>query len=138
MSQIILDEHLGVREVLTPLQRWITVRKIEDFIPADILKDQRVLQLLGQLKQPTFVTLDAGFCHRRYRDRRYCLLYFVLPQAEQRRLPDLLRRLFRLPEFKSRTVRMGKVARVNHERVEFWQVGEDKQRILRWLASPRR
>ncbi len=132
MSQIVLDEHLGVHEVREPLQRWISAQKIENIIPGEILKDERILQVLRQLKQPTFVTLDSGFYHRRHRDGRYCLLYFVLPRAEQSRLPDLLRQLLRLPEFKTRAVRMGKVARVNRESAEFWQVGDDKERTVRW------
>ncbi len=72
MSQIVLDEHLGRTEVLKPLWKWITAAKIEDLAPDETLKDDRILQILRNQKQPTFVTLDAGFFQKRRCDRRYC------------------------------------------------------------------
>jgi hypothetical protein len=48
MSQPVLDEHLGRTEVLVPLQKWITATKIEDLAGDEILKDDRILQLLRQ------------------------------------------------------------------------------------------
>lgn len=72
MSQIVLNEHLGRTEVLTSLQRWITTVKIEDLAPAETLKDDRILRILRTQRQPTFVTLDADFFHKRLCDRRYC------------------------------------------------------------------
>jgi len=51
----VLDEHLGRTEVLVPLQKWITATKIEDLAGDEILKDDRILQLLRQQKHPTFV-----------------------------------------------------------------------------------
>ena len=68
MSQLVLDEHLGRTEVLVPLQRWITATKIEDLADDEILKDDRILQLLRQQKHPTFITLDDDFFHRRLCD----------------------------------------------------------------------
>jgi hypothetical protein len=38
----------------------------------------------------------------------------------------LLRRLFRLDPFKSKAARMGKVARVSHERVTYYQVNDSE------------
>ncbi|MGE0682057.1 MAG: hypothetical protein AB7P69_14305 [Candidatus Binatia bacterium] len=132
MSQIVLDEHLGDTEVLEPLRRWITAVKIEDLAPDETLKDDRLLQMLRKQKQPAFVTLDAGFFHKNCCDRRYCLVSFVVPHQQQHRIPGLLRRSFHLPEFKSKTAGMGKVVRVNEERVEFWQVGGEKRQTLRF------
>ena len=135
MSQIVLDEHLGRTEVLTPLQRWMTTVKIEDLAPAETLKDDRILQILRQQRQPTFVTLDADFFHKRLCDRRYCLLYFVVPRQQQRRIPLLLRRVLRLAEFSTKAVRMGKVVRVQDQTIEFWQVGVRTQHLVRLPLS---
>lgn len=135
MSQVLVDEHLGQTEVLEPLQRWITAQKIEDLAPDETLKDERILQILRSQKQPTFVTLDAGFYHKRRRDRRYCLIYFALPHLEQSRLPGLLRRLFRLPGFKTKAARMGKVVRASDEKIEFWQVGDENRHTVRWAVT---
>ncbi len=132
MSQIVLDEHLGRTEVLKPLWKWITAAKIEDLAPDETLKDDRILQILRNQKQPTFVTLDAGFFHKRRCDRRYYLIYFVVPRQQQNRIPSLRRQLLRLSEFKTKAARMGKVARVSEGKVEFWQVGDEKRRLRRF------
>ena len=42
----------------------------------------------------------------------------------------VLGRLFRLPEFRTRSVRMGKVASVGQEAVSYWEAG--KKKILRF------
>jgi hypothetical protein len=131
MSQLVLDEHLGRTEVLVPLQRWITTAKIEDLAGDEILKDDRILQLLRQQKQSTFITLDDDFFHRRLCDRRYCLMYCVVPRQQQHRIPEILRRVFRLPEFSTKAARMGKVIRVHEQDIDFWQVGLGKRQYLR-------
>lgn len=131
MSQLVLDEHLGRTEVLITLQKWITATKIEDLVGDEILKDDRILQFLRQRKHPTFITLDDDFFHRRLCDRRYCLIYCVVPRQQQHRIPVILRRLFRLPEFSSKAARMGKVIRVHEKDIDFWQVGLGKRQHLR-------
>jgi hypothetical protein len=132
MSHLVLDEHLSREEVLEPLRPWRSIQKIEDLAPHETLKDDRILQILRRQQQPTFITLDGGFFLRRHCDPRYCLLYFVIPRQQQSHLPDLLRRLFRLPAFKTKAARMGKVVRISSERIEFWQVGEEKKQMLSW------
>ena len=114
-----------------PLQKWITATKIEDLAGDEILKDDRILQLLRQRKQLTFITLDDDFFHRRLCDRRYCLIYCVVPRQQQRRISVILRRVFRLPEFSTKAIRMGKVIRVHEQDINFWQVGLGKRHHLR-------
>jgi len=100
MSQIILDDQLFDLEVLVPIARWITVQRLRDLRPGEVIKDDRVPGLLRQLRQPTFVTIDMGFWNRGLRDARYCILCFPLRNEKQYELPGLLRRLLRLPEFR--------------------------------------
>jgi len=132
MSQIILDDQLFDLEVLIPIARWITVQRLRDLRPGEVIKDDRVPMLLRQLRQPTFVTIDMGFWDRGLRDVRYCVLCFPLRNDEQHRLPELLRRLLRLPEFHTKAVRMGKVARVSASHVEYWQLGDEPLHRLSW------
>ena len=131
MSQVILDEHLGSTEVLEPLRKWITATKIEDFAPDETLKDDRIFQILRKQKQPTFITLDAGYFHKHRCDRRYCLMYFVVPRQQQNRIPAVLRQVLRLSIFKTKAARMGKVVRVSEGKIEFWQVGSERKSIVR-------
>lgn len=126
MSQIIIDEQLTYRLVVEPIRKWITVRRIKELRPLQIIKDDRVLQILCGLRQPTFVTIDAGFYDKRNRDKRYCILYFALTTRQQRQIPTLLRRLLRLPEFRTQAARMGKIAQVKQTVVTYWQLSDDE------------
>ena len=132
MSQIILDDQLFDLEVLIPLARWITVQRLRDLRPGEVIKDDRVPVLLRQLRQPTFVTIDMGFWNAGLRDARYCIICFPLRNDEQYKLPGLLRRLLRLPEFRTKAVRMGKVARVSSTHIEYWQFGDEQVHELNW------
>ncbi len=61
MGQIILDEQIFDTEVLIPLTQWITVQRLRDLRPDQVIKDERVPVILRELRQPTFVTIDMGF-----------------------------------------------------------------------------
>lgn len=124
MSQIILDEHLGRTGVVEPLRRWITAAKVEDVWHGEIVKDERLRQLLRQLKHPPFVTIDDDFWDKQFRDPNYCLIYFDVPDDRQREIPLLLRRLLRLPPFKTKAVRRGEVVRVSATRAQYWELNE--------------
>jgi len=132
MSQIILDDQLFDLEVLVPIARWITVQRLRDLRPGEVIKDDRVPVLLRQLRQPTFVTIDMGFWNRGLRDASYCTLCFPLRNDKQYELPGLLRRLLRLPEFRTKRARMGKVAQVRPTHIEYWQLGDEQLHRLIW------
>lgn len=132
MSQIIIDDQLRPSLVLAPILRWITAQRLRNLRPTEVIKDERVPQLLRELRQPTFVTIDAHFWDKSRRDSRYCILYFDLRTEQQAQLPGLLRRLFRFPDFKTKKVRMGKVAKVGFTDVEYWQLGDELLQTLAW------
>jgi hypothetical protein len=69
---------------------------------------------------------------KRHCDKRYCLVYFALTSLEQNQLPDLLRRLLQLPEFKTKAARMGKVARVSQTDARYWQLNDDEEHKIEW------
>jgi len=132
MSQIILDDQLFDIEVLIPLARWITVQRLRDVRPGEVIKDERVPEVLRRLQQPTFVTIDMGFWDKSLRDARYCILCFPLRNDEQHQLPALLRRLLQLRQFRTKTERMGKVARMSPSHIEYWQMGDEQGYRLSW------
>ena len=136
MSQIVLDDQLFDVEVLVPLARWITVQRLRELRPNEVIKDERVPALLRELRQPSFVTIDMGFWDRNLRDPKYCILCFQLGNAEQNRLPELLHRLFNLPEFHTKAARMGKVVRITPTRIDYWVVGDERMRKLSWTGAP--
>jgi hypothetical protein len=132
VSQVILDEQMDRQRVLYPLRAWIPATTVTDLFPNEVIKDDRIPTILRQLKQPTFVTIDAGFWRKKLCDPRYCLVYFALTEDQQNLIPVLLRRLLRHPEFKSKAVRMGKVIRMSRTRIDYWQWGDDRIHHLGW------
>ena len=132
MSQIIVDDQLFDQEVLLPLARWITVQRLRDLRPGEVIKDERVPELLRALRQPTFVTIDMGFWDKKLCDSKYCVLCFPLRNDQQEELPILLRRLWRIAEFRSKALRMSKVVRVSAMNVEFWQLGDERLHQIGW------
>jgi hypothetical protein len=124
MSQLVLDDQLDVQQILPALEGWTSAIRLQELRPGEHVLDDRVPEIQRNLKTPTFITIDHGFCNRRLSNPGYCILYFDLMSHEQQRLPDLLRRLFRLPEFRTRSARMGKVGRVGEMAVTYWQGGK--------------
>jgi len=46
----LVDEQLTYRLVVEPIRKWITARRIRELYPLQIIKDDRVLQILCGLK----------------------------------------------------------------------------------------
>jgi hypothetical protein len=65
-------------------------------------------------------------------DRRYCIICFAVPDHRQPEIPRLLRRLFHLPEFKTRAARMGKIVHVTLDHIRYYRAGDEKMHFLRW------
>jgi hypothetical protein len=135
MSQIILDDQLFDVEVLVPLARWITVQRLRELRPNEVIKDDRVPLLLRELRQPSFVTIDMGFWNKDLRDPKYCILCFPLRNEEQHLLPERLYRLFQLAEFHTKAARMGRVVRVGPERIDYWVAGDEQVHRLAWTGA---
>ncbi len=74
MSQIILDDQLFDQEVLIPIAHWTTVQRLRELRPGEVIKDERVPELLRELSEPTFVTIDMGFWDRKLIHAKYCIL----------------------------------------------------------------
>jgi hypothetical protein len=138
MSQLLLDEHINVRQVLPLLRKWITAQLLIDLRPNERIPDERVPEILRTLKQPTFVTIDQGFWDRDLCHPSYGILYFALRSEEQGLIPDLLRALLRRPDFHTRARRMGKVARISPSSIDYWQFQVQDLQRLAWQGAPRR
>lgn len=129
-----LDDQLSSSFVYTPLARWATVQFLREIRPREVVKDERVPEILWTQRQPTFVTIDDWFWDRSRRDPRYCIVYVALREDEQQDVPALLRRMFRLAEFRTRAARMGTVIRLSRERAVWWQLGDERQHTKAWAA----
>jgi hypothetical protein len=132
MSQFVVDDQLALGQVLEMLQKRFKAQRLQHLRPGELILDERVPEILLTIRQPTFVTIDNDFWDRRFCHPDYAILYFALRTDQQGFIPDLLRTLLHKPEFRTRAVRMGKVARVHPDGVDFWQYRVSRRVHLAW------
>ena len=132
---IILDEHLQGLSLEAEISRWYRgkVFVVKQLRPGTIIKDDALPILLCQVKQPTFVTINyTDFWRRVSADKRYCIVCLQLSTERVDEIPSLLRRLFRLPGFKTKAERMGKVVLLNPQQVRYYQARKDQIHTVGW------
>lgn len=130
---VVVDEHLGYHDVTEPLQRFVKALQIGvELSQAKGLSDEQIIPFLRSLKRRTFVTIDDWFYKSRLCDNAYCLIYFHLTMEQQAQIPSLLRRLFKVEGFRTVKERMGKVVRVGHEAICYYQRGISGEQTLNW------
>jgi hypothetical protein len=126
----ILDEDIGLgqRHLLT--DRKIHFRQIGVEIGRSGMKDRiDIIPLLHRLRRPTFFTLDHGFYHPTLRHQGYCLVFLDVWEDEA---AEYIRRFLRHTAFRTQAQRMGKVVRIHHSGVSYWQLGVKKPHALSW------
>src|SRR5689334_17760152 len=124
---IVLDEQLLGRAIERDIARWYRgpVHFILDLRPHTVIKDDGIPELLRRQSHPTFVTInERDFWQKIEADVRYCIVCFPLSDPRVRDIPNVLRSLFRRPEFRTKAQRMGKVIRVTSEEVRFYTASD--------------
>ena len=132
---IVLDEQLknaGVKEQIAKWYRGAVVN-ITSLRPDTVIKDDAIPLLLRQSSAPTFVTINTtDFWQRIAESRNYCVTCFLLTDDRVGEIPNLLRRLFRLSEFKTKQVRLGKVIRISHRQIQYYEISSNQIYTLTW------
>ena len=82
------------------------------------MKDREIISLLHTLRRPTFFTRDHDFYKADLCHRGYCLVFVDLAFDEA---AEFTRRFLRHTAFRSQAQRMGRVVRVHHAGVSYWQ-----------------
>ena len=132
---IILDEELQGLGLEAAISRWYrgTVLIIKQLRPGTVIKDDAIPALLRHVKQATFVTINlADFWRRLPPEPSFCLVCFKVTADQANEIPELLRRLLRLPEFKTKRVRMGKATLVSRRVVQYYSIHDRLIHILGW------
>ena len=135
---IVLDEQLQGLGLEEAVARWYrgAVFVVKKLRPGIVIKDEAIPALLRQLKQPTFVTIDyMDFWRRIPADNAFCIVCLELPTERVDDIPVRLRQLLRLPEFKTKKARMGKVVLVRETRLQYYSQHEKLVHILRWPTA---
>jgi len=125
----LLDENFPVDQ--RPLLRdWhISFRQIGREFSHLGAKDPDIIPLLHRQRRVTFFTLDEDFfvrslCHAAYG------VAFLDVRADD--AAHFMRRFLRHPRFNSEAKRMGIVARVHHDGVQFWQRNRAALQRIAW------
>ena len=120
----ILDANIE-EENLFRLRRPLKVKQIGVHFLSGDTDDERIIDLSGRLKTPTFITKDCkDFYKRRRLDKRYCIICVDVHRTE---FVSTVRKIFRHPLFNTVAKRMGKVIRVTSTHVNYFEVGENKE-----------
>lgn len=132
---IVLDEQLLGYGLDVGIRRWYrgSVTDITRLSPGTIIKDDAIPMLLRKARQPLFVTLNVVDFWRRLRpDRGFSIVCIALPHSRAGELPALLRRLFALEPFKTRSRRMGTIARVGRHGVRYYTIKSPQVQRINW------
>ncbi len=126
----VLDENI-VFSQRKQLQLWrIHLRQIGVELGEAGMKDfNEVIPLLHTLKRPTFFTRDHDYYKPDLRHPGYCLVLLDVAFDEA---AEYTRRFLRHKAFRTQAQRMGKVIRVRHGGISYWQVKLEAERALSW------
>jgi hypothetical protein len=127
---IILDYNI-TRDQAELLKKWhIRFQRIGVEIGLPSWNDQQeILRWLHRAKQTTFFTRDADFFRLWLCHKNYCL---VMIDAEEVETALLIKRFLRLPAFRTKAKRCGKVFRLSPNRVIWWETGNPLRQHLIW------
>lgn len=81
------------------------------------------------LRRPTFFTRDQDFYHPWLRHPGYCLVFLEIKPNEAARY---IRHFLRYPMFRTQKQRMGIVARVHNDGINFWGIDAARSKDLTW------
>lgn len=132
---IVLDEELQGLNLEDRLSSWYrgTILIIKDLRPGTVIKDDAIPDLLRRTRQPTFITINhTDFWRRIPANGAYCVVCLKLSTEFVSEIPDRLRRLFKLPEFRSKKSRMGKIILASRQSIQYYTIKGKLTHLLSW------
>jgi hypothetical protein len=129
---IVIDENIRAKDVIAEIARWYQgqVLSITDLRLGTIIKDDAVPKLLQAVRFPTFITTNVSdFWHIVEPHPSFCILCFVFPKERLLDIPPMIRIVFRMPEFKTKAERMGKIARITDQQIVYYSRDRQIKRI---------
>ena len=99
----------------------------------NVVKDDSIPELLLNQNYPTFLTLnEKDFWGKIEAHSKYCVMCFNWDDSRIREMPDILRSLFKMDDFKTIAARMGKVIRVSDIGIRFYVTSDKIVRHIKW------
>jgi len=127
---IVLDEdtRLSQRQMLRA--RKIRFRRLGVEVGHLGMKDRNeIIPLLHTMRRPTFFTRDHDFYHSNLCHSGYCLVYL---DVYSREVAEFIRRFLRHKAFRTQAQRLGKVVRVRHSGISYWQINDRREYVIEW------
>ncbi len=126
----VLDENI-VRPERDKLRDWkIHYRRIGTELGWVGMKDRNdVIPLLHTLGRLTFFTRDRDYYRADLRHAGYCLVFLDVGYKDA---ADYICRLLRHSSFRTQARRMGKVVRVRHGGISWWEVSDKAEHAVSW------
>lgn len=131
---IVLDEQLLGRNVENKISRWYrgTVCYITDLRPESVIKDDAIPELLRHQNHPTFVTInEKDFWKRMSIDKHFCAVCLTYPDSRVQEIPHALRMVLRLPLFRTKALRMGKMIRLSDREIRYYTHRDKNVKVIR-------
>ncbi len=127
---IVLDHNIPKDQAELLRRRRVHFRQIGFEVGRPEWDDQQeILRFLHETKQITFFTRDLGFFRATLRHANYCLVTLTVPVLETARY---ISKLLRHPRFNTRAKRNGKVIKASTKKINFWEIGRQRQNSARW------
>jgi hypothetical protein len=109
---IVVDEAINDPRIIAAIARWYpgAVIGVKELRPGARLLDPEIPDYLLKLRQPTFVTINYSDWNKpQLAHRGYCIVSLKLTNEESGFAPQVLREILKLPAYKTKRLRMGKV-----------------------------
>ena len=90
---------------------------------------QEILRYLQQTRDVTFLTRDVGFFRPRFRHANYCIAVvddIIAATA------TTIRRFLRHPQFRTNSMRVGRVVRLSPTKITLWEIGRERPYSELW------
>jgi hypothetical protein len=121
---IVLDENIHQQGMITRIAAWYRGRvlSITALRPDTIIKDEAIPAILRRVRQPTFVTTNVSdFWRRVPAHAHYCIVCIAFPNERLTAVVHVVRHVLRLPAFKTKGQRMGKVVWVGPRQLQYYE-----------------
>ena len=129
---IVLDEQLKDAHLLAAIANWYRggVTHIGTLRPDTVIKDDNIPEILMTAQTPTFITINVSDFWRKVEAHAdYCIIAIDMPQANIDDLPARLRKLFNTPQLKTKALRMGKIVRVQTNKIRYYDRGKQIRQL---------
>lgn len=129
---ILLDENIRQDQAIQLHRRHIPARFLVDDFARSGIQDRDIIPLLHRLKKPVFFTHDRDFFQRGLAHQNYGLVWLDMFDG---RAAVFIRGFLKHKLFDTAAKRMGVVARVRHEGIDFWQRHRATLQHTGWIQA---